>query len=354
MEKIINNQSFDSGIRFKGGKDAGPASKQTASENKATNETLGKILREIKNVKGQQDKMREEICGRQNNLESELNRIRVAIEEAAKQEDDRNRSGTEKNRMVQHPRMRSHRSQSAHAPILFETRMEGVTIENLEIDTSIQRCDNGGRLVYIDEIGTYDYASWEDMVEFYQSKNWTFQEMKVWTEERQKAIEDWKIKEKEGLIALRKAEKEAEMKKKKQEGIIQNEGEKKSAEKEHKGLERSSWADQVEEQSEEMELDSWSGITTREGVEVDRPKMYKGKGKATRTPTPPPQNFDFKKARNRDDDSSDIEVVYPAHNFDPSRVITERSGSTKKPQIASKIVTPVTLASILLGIEGKS
>ena len=45
--------------------------------------------------------------------------------------------------------------------------MEGVTLEDVQIDTDIPRCDEGGNLVYIDEIGTYDYACWEDMVDFY-------------------------------------------------------------------------------------------------------------------------------------------------------------------------------------------
>lgn len=67
----------------------------------------------------------------------------------------------------------------------------------------------------------------------------------------------------------------------------------------------------------------WYHSTRRSG---SRPKVDKGKGKATRTPTPPPRNFDFDKAR-RDDsgipEMSEIDVIYPEHNFDPSKVIPE-------------------------------
>lgn len=122
---------------------------------------------------------------------------------------------------------------------------------------------------------------------------------------------------------MRKAEKEAEEKKKKEQG----------------GLEKSSWANQVEEQTEEMELDSWSGIMVKEGVAVARPTVDKGKGCATRTPTPPPQNFDFDKAQNRNETSSDIEVIYPAHNFDPSKVISAENNQAKKPMIAARAPT---------------
>lgn len=326
LEKIINNQSFETGLRFKGNKDTGTTSKQAVAETKATSETLGKILREIKNVKGQQDKMREEICGRQNNLESELSRIREAIEEAAIQEEKRTTTDTPSIAPIRPMRTRTHQPHTTHTKTHFETSMEGVTLEDVQIDTDIPRCDDGGNLVYIDEIGTYDYACWEDMVDFYRSKNWTFPEKKVWAVERKKAIEDWKIKEKEGIIALRKAEKEAEEKKGK---------------KEQGGLEKSTWADQVEEQAEEMELDSWSGVTVKDGIVVAKPKEDKGKGRATRTPTPPPQNFDFDKARNHGEESSviDIETVNPAHNFDPSKVITTKSNPTvtaEKPRIGGR------------------
>lgn len=67
----------------------GLTSKWAQAEQKATNEMLGMILREIKNVKGQQDKIREKICGRQNNLESELSRIKSAIKEVVVQEERR-------------------------------------------------------------------------------------------------------------------------------------------------------------------------------------------------------------------------------------------------------------------------
>lgn len=132
--------------------------------------------------------------------------------------------------------------------------------------------------MYIDEIGTYDYSCGEDMVEFYRSKNWTFPEKKVWVEERKKAIEEWRIKENEGLIALRKAEKEAEERKKEWAGIPQVEKEKGLPEKEKVELNKSMWADQVEDQEDEMELNSWSGIMVREGVAVSRPREDKGKG----------------------------------------------------------------------------
>lgn len=195
LNKIINNQSFDAGLRFKGGKEAGQSVKQTAAENKTTNETWGKILREIKNVKGQQDKMKEEICGRQNNLKSKLSRIREAIEAAAAQEEKSKRTGaglsgdgpaTASQPLPPPPscpqRRLTHRT---HIPTMFETRMEGVTRQDVEdeieddIDISILRCDDGGKLVYIDEIGTYHYACWEDMVEFYRTKNWSFPEKRV-------------------------------------------------------------------------------------------------------------------------------------------------------------------------------
>ena len=103
-EKIINNQSFDIGIRFKEGKDRviGLTSKQAQAEQKANNDMLGMILREIKNVKGQQDKIKEEICGRQNNLVSELSHIKSAIKEVVVQEE--RRAGTRlEDRPTQNP-----------------------------------------------------------------------------------------------------------------------------------------------------------------------------------------------------------------------------------------------------------
>ena len=57
--------------------------------------------------------------------------------------------------------------------MMFETRMKGVSRQDVEdeieddIDVRIPKCDDRGKLIYIDEIGTCDYACWEDMVEFY-------------------------------------------------------------------------------------------------------------------------------------------------------------------------------------------
>lgn len=50
------------------------------------------------------------------------------------------------------------------------------------------------------------------MVEYYRSVNWTFPEKKVWQEEREKKIKEWKIREMECIKVLRKAEEEAEEK----------------------------------------------------------------------------------------------------------------------------------------------
>ena len=85
--------------------------------------------------------MREEICGRQNNLEGELNQIRRAIEEAAKQEGSLN--AVEKAKGEQTSRGQTHglhptlMPQHTSTPTLFKTSMEEVTLEDVEIDTNI-------------------------------------------------------------------------------------------------------------------------------------------------------------------------------------------------------------------------
>lgn len=82
-----------------------------------------------------------------------------------------------------------------------------------------------------------------------------------------------------------------------------------------------------------MELDTWSGITIDGGVAKER---------ATKTPTPPPRNFDFDRTQrdssnsNNVPETTEIDVVYPEHNFDPSKVICRRETTQRNPPPASK------------------
>lgn len=156
LERIIKDQAHDSGIQFRGAKEGGVSSKAARQEAKGQSELLEKILREIKNVKGQQDKMREEVCKRQNNFESELSKIRQAIEEAANQEElSRRRQTPDKGRARQTP---PRQGTAVHTiPPAFAARME--LIETPDEASDPVQTDNGGRLIYIDEIGTYNYPS---------------------------------------------------------------------------------------------------------------------------------------------------------------------------------------------------